>query len=403
MEESIDAIAAVVEALELAALSGADARRLAELFARGERLCAAGKLLAARRVSDSATWTGGGVRSVEEWLAALSGTSVGSAGSALDTAERLAGQPALEDAVKSGEVSLAQAGEIAQAAKAAAKTDPHAGEKLIKAAKSGVSMKSLKDQCRRAATTSNTREDDQARNQRLRRERYFKTWVDSEGAGRGQFKLAPGDFARFMAWFKPFQDQAFENGRTAGSHDSYAAYGADGLLAMAQAAHDGGEGGEGEGGAGGGGGSKAKGSATVIAIVDLAALRRGAVGVDETCEIVGVGPVPVSALDDLLGDAFFAAAIVDGVDIRRVVHLGRSATALQRTALWVRDRACVHCGGLHNLEIDHVDQWSGTQRTQLDQLAFLCRACHHLKTHRGWKLVGTPGSYKLLAPHPPPS
>jgi hypothetical protein len=299
----------------------------------------------------------------------------------LDTAERLVDQPGLEEAVKAGVVSLAQAGEIAAVA------DGAAAERLVDAARAGVSMKALKDRCRRVAAETASAEADRARVERLRRARFFKTWVDSEGAGWGQFKMAPGDYARWMALFKPFQDQVFNAARQAGSQDSYAAYGADALLALAETA------------AGSGSGSSSgRVAATVVAVVDLAALRRGFVDGGETCEIVGVGPVPVAALDGLLSDSFFAAAVVDGTDIRRVVHLGRQPTALQRTALWVRDRTCVHCGSLHNLEIDHVDEWSGTLRTQLDKLAFLCRRCHRLKTHHGWRFTGQPGGYKLLAP-----
>jgi hypothetical protein len=392
--ESLDAVAHAVDSFDPATVSGADARLLAELFARGEKLCAAGKMLAAKRVADCSTWTGGGARSPEEWLAGLSGSSVGSASAALDTADRLAEQPALTEALKTGGVSMAQAGEISQAAKAAAESDPEAERRLVGATRAGASMRSLKEQCRRVANASSSREDDEARRQRLRRQRYFRTWVDSDGSGQGRFSMAPGDYARFVALFKPFHDDVFDTARTEGRQESYQAYGADALLALAEAAHS----------------SSAPGSAsspgpvkvpaTIIALIDLAALRRGSVGTDETCEIVGVGSVPVSVVEEFLGDAFFAAAIVDGRDIRRVVHLGRHATALQRTALWVRDRACVHCGSLHHLEIDHVDEWSATQRTQLDRLAFLCRGCHHLKTHRGWKLIGAPGHYRLRAPDP---
>ncbi|MGI9119960.1 MAG: hypothetical protein ACR2G7_07560, partial [Acidimicrobiales bacterium] len=40
---------------------------------------------------------------------------------------------------------------------------------------------------------------------------------------------------------------------------------------------------------------------------------------------------------------------------------------------------------------DHIDDWHLTWRTQLDRLAWLCRAHHQDKTHRGWRLEGPPG------------
>jgi hypothetical protein len=382
VEEAVSVLAAVVDQFDPIAMTGADARRLAELLARGERVCSAGKMLAARRVDECAAWTGGGARSSEEWLAAVSGTSVGTAVTQLDTAERLAAQPAVEQAVRTGEVSVAQAAEIVQAAR----VDPGAGVRLVDAARAGASMRELRQRCRQVANAASTREQDRIRAERLRAARYFRTWVDSEGAGRGEFKMAPAEYARFVALFKPFQDRCFSAARQAGRQENYAAYGADGLMTMALAA------------AGGGDRLAKAPPAKVIALIDLAALRRGAAETDETCEIVGVGSVPVSEVETLLGDAFFAAVLTDGTDIRRVVHLGRQATALQRTALWVRDRACVHCGSLHNLEIDHVDDWSGTLRTQLDKLAFLCRRCHRLKTHQGWRFTGSPGAYRLIDP-----
>jgi hypothetical protein len=39
----------------------------------------------------------------------------------------------------------------------------------------------------------------------------------------------------------------------------------------------------------------------------------------------------------MMADAFLAAVVTDGVDVRSVVHLGRNDTAHQRTALEVRD------------------------------------------------------------------
>ncbi len=68
-------------------------------------------------------------------------------------------------------------------------------------------------------------------------------------------------------------------------------------------------------------------------VVDAAALRRGAVESGETCEIRGVGPVPVSTVRELLPEAAIAIVIKDGVDVQNVTHLKRRTTAHQRTVL----------------------------------------------------------------------
>jgi hypothetical protein len=152
----------------------------------------------------------------------------------------------------------------------------------------------------------------------------------------------------------------------------------------------------------------------VIALISHDALVRGSVEPGETCELAGIGPVPVSVIDDMLEDAFLAAIVTDGVDVYNVAHLGRAATAHQRTALEARGYRCEvpGCTARHNLEIDHLEPWAATLQTKLDQLAWLCPHHHRLKTTRGHKLQGPVGNRRwtdaqgtLLAgndPDPPP-
>src|SRR5690349_2478623 len=89
LDAAVSTIAQVVADLEVGCISGRDAALLAALFAKGERLCAAGKALTAVKVADAGTWIGSGARSPEEWLANISGTGLGTARAALETAESL--------------------------------------------------------------------------------------------------------------------------------------------------------------------------------------------------------------------------------------------------------------------------------------------------------------------------
>jgi hypothetical protein len=131
----------------------------------------------------------------------------------------------------------------------------------------------------------------------------------------------------------------------------------------------------------------------------------------ETCEIAGVGPVPVSTARAMMTDAYLSAVVTDGVDVYSVAHLGRSVTAHQRTALQVRDPECVvpACHVSDHLEIDHIEPWAATKITKLEALARLCRFHHAKKTHEGYRLEGSPGQWRWLAPgetttpNPPPS
>jgi hypothetical protein len=99
-----------------------------------------------------------------------------------------------------------------------------------------------------------------------------------------------------------------------------------------------------------------------------------------------------------MGDAFGAAIVTDGVDVFTVAHLGRSATAFQRSALEARGYHCEvpGCGATTALEIDHIEDWHKTFRTKLDAMAWLCRVHHTAKTNGGWRLEGPPGGRRWL-------
>ncbi len=131
-------------------------------------------------------------------------------------------------------------------------------------------------------------------------------------------------------------------------------------------------------------------------MIELAALNRGRVEPGETCEIAGVGPVSVSAVRALLGDAMLAVVIKDGVDVLHVTHFGRQATAHQRTALEARGPRCERCGSLHRLDIEHHDDWADTYVTQLEELGWACGHCHTLKTRHDLRFVGPPGNKRLV-------
>ena len=142
----------------------------------------------------------------------------------------------------------------------------------------------------------------------------------------------------------------------------------------------------------------------VIVRVDHTALIRGEVESGEVCEIAGLGPVDIATVRDWVeGDAFKAAIVTEGVDICSIVHLGRQPIELQRTALqWHSAGGCAieGCTSTKRLEIDHVQEWSTTGRTTLDELARVCGHHHDLKTHNGYRFgpLGTNGKRPLIAP-----
>jgi hypothetical protein len=200
-------------------------------------------------------------------------------------------------------------------------------------------------------------------------------------------RTTPEAGATILAGLEPFTNQVFEEARAAGVRERPEAYAADALVRMAQAARP----------------KRADGGSAVVNVrVDAEALARGHVQGSESCEIPGIGPVPVATVRSLLGDAVVKLLLTRGVEVVSVLHLGRTVTAHQRSALELRDPTCVveGCSVRNHLEIDHVDGWALTKVTTLDRLARLCRWHHHLKTYGGYRLEGRPGAWRWCGPAP---
>lgn len=386
LAEVVELLAREVDGLDPSRTSGADAARLVGLFDRVERLGAAGKALMVARAVDCRQWARDGSHSPQEWLSNVSGVAVGAAQRMLDTAEQAVAQPVLADALKAGELSPAQAAEISSAVA----DNPGAAPRLLRDARTR-GFKDLKKACRAAKLAgASSPADDEATARRQGDARYCRTWVDGEGMGRVDARLDPLSFATFTSRFHPFEEEAFAAARKAGTREPVERYRADALVTMAQAT------------AGGATATRSRVPSKTIVISDLAALRRGFPADGETCEIQGFGPVPVAVARQIMGDTFLAAVITDGVDIRRVVHLGRYPTEMQKTALAVRDRCCVvpRCGATERLEPHHSPGFETTHHTTLDELALLCKRHHDDVTHRGAKLTGGPGNWQWTPPPP---
>ena len=144
--------------------------------------------------------------------------------------------------------------------------------------------------------------------------------------------------------------------------------------------------------------------AKIIVRIDHAALLRGWVAEGETCEIAGFGPIPVSVVREWMRDAFIAAVLTDGEDVKKVVHLGRRFTAKQKTALQWRDPECCveGCTNTLRLEYDHDTGWANTYTTTVDDGDRLCHLDHKRKTS-GWYLAAADanGKRRLIPPDHP--
>ena len=411
---------AMVSGLDVDTLTGEGATRLVKRLVVHERVVATVRAKAAKRAADANQWRHAGQRSPASWLASLTGTTTGQAAADLETTKKLVDLPATAAARAAGQLSDSQARQVADAATA----DPAAEADLLAHATTDDAA-ALARRC--LAVKAAAERDETAARERLRRARRHRSWTDGEGAfcyaGRG----LPEDQAAVEAALKPYQDQAFHNARRRGEREPAEAYAYDALIALANhqcpttetrsagvspteatsnsdAGHTRTRATSTTSTAVAATGTSAAASrssdddtpgavtlwkgittdtstttgtevvssrlgsrAKVIVRIDHTALVRGDTVPGEVCEIAGTGPIPVATARKMARDASLTAVVTDGVDVRTVAHLGRAATAHQRTALEARGVHCAvpGCGAAHHLEIDHVDGWALTRRTQL--------------------------------------
>jgi uncharacterized protein DUF222 len=370
---AIDSLESVARDLEPRCLDGRDAAALVELVARGERICASMKTLAARRVDETKVWREDGHRTAQNWLAEKTGETVGAAARSLETARRLDELPETEAAFRAGDLSETQAHEITGAAEA----DPSAEGDLLAAARE-TGVKGLRDHCRR--TRASAEADDRAWARRLHLGRRVHRWTDPDGSYRADVRLAPDAGARLDAVLEGHLDQIFADARRAGRRESRAAYAADALVALA-----------------------AEGPCKPVEMhvnVDAAVIRNGHVRPGERCEITGVGPVPATTARALLDDALVSVLVKDGDDITAVSRATRTIPARLRRALEARYPVCgvKSCENDQFLEIDHVVPIAERGPTSIDNTWRICTFHHAQKTLHGWKAVGEPGKWDLVPP-----
>src|SRR5207244_3006780 len=192
------ALREIVVGLEPEALAAGTAAGLVDTFATIEKLAGAGKALAARRVADSNLWRGAGERSAAHWLARRAGSSVGSAMATLETAARLDELPAVNAALRAGELSAVQANEIASAAGA----DPGAEAELMAVARDN-GVGGLRDKCRRVKAAAAP--DEMARHRAIHASRSLRHWSDPDGAGRLEGRFTPEVLAELLVALEPFE------------------------------------------------------------------------------------------------------------------------------------------------------------------------------------------------------
>jgi len=360
-----------------------------------EVLAASAKTLLARRVEEGNTWRTAGFRSAAEQLAGIAGSSVNTAKKELETSKKVRKLPKTAAAMRKGKLSPAKAEAIAGAADVA----PTAEDDLLDGAEKKP-LGELREKCLKAKAV-----DVDKTRARIHRDRCARMHKDGEGAwnlyARGPIDVGAG----FMTVLQQLTDEQFKLAKAEGREEPVVAYAFDALMKLAELATEPivepteTEPSEKRK-------SKAKRTpAKHLALIrlDYEALVRGAIDGEETCEIAGLGPIPVRIARELLGESILKLVITKSVDVANVTHLGRSPTIAQRVALWWRSPECTRegCTRTQRLENDHREGWAETKRTRVDELDPLCDHEHDLKTYHGWALVKGKGKRPMVPPGDP--
>jgi hypothetical protein len=427
-----------VKSCEVGRFTGKDAGEMVKHFSRARRFLSAGESAFVRRVRETRLHQQCGDKQLQTWLSRATGEPEAQSASKLDTARKLEAHPQVQEAFRSGELSEAQAREIADTAEVCPK---ETGDLIRDAPK--LTFSELKKRCSDARSGATSADDEITRHRRIHKDRYCRTWVGPDGAGHLDARMTSDALGVLRAKLGLFEAEVFAGARRAGRRESRRAYMVDALVAMAHAASPGGSGsgcsgsgccsGDGSGdpddagdngGAGDPGDNDAAGDnqsgdsaggakhtkrhrrsfdpkALVRIRVDAEAFFRGYAAQGETCSIPGVGPVPVAAARALLGDALLELVITKGVDVTTVVSDSRFVRKALRIALEERDPTCVvpGCDRSDPLERDHWRVDFGKEGpTSIDNLCRLCSWHHAQKTYRGWNLEGGPGNWRFFKP-----
>jgi hypothetical protein len=359
-------------------LTAIEARAAIESLARIEKLAAGGRLRLLKALEPDPTTV--------DWLAKETGQSKRDAERDVETATHAGAST--DEALKEGELSADQAREVASATAA----DPTAEKELLETA----TTESLAELRRKAKKTRAAATDSAQKERKAHDERDLATGVDEE-TGKGWWHVSgpTAAVAKMSAFLEPFIQTEFDKGRRAGRHERRGAYAFDALLSALGVAAN-----------------RQKGNATespvgppakLLVRVDATALRRGHSIAGETCEIDGLGPVPVASLRDLLPQAAIDLIVTNGENVFNVTNLARRSNAHQQTVLdWIGGQCSRKgCGATRHLQIDHRIDWATVKITELANLDWLCPRCHALKTHKGWKLVDGRGRRRMVPPDHP--
>jgi outer membrane murein-binding lipoprotein Lpp len=294
------------------------------------------------------------------WLASQLDVSQADARRTLAVQHQLTQLPDVQQAVRSGSVSSAKAAVITQAAD---------GDEAVASSLLASAVGSSFEQLRRAVQERSARETSAEKRRRLRNSQYVSVQHDHDNMVLGQFRLLPDVAAPWLSQWSKVSRQAVSANALADEPLSTGAAQAEafaGLLAS----------------------GNGKSISVVNYHVDHAAFERGVAQDGERCEIAGVGPVPVSVIEDALPHSPIRLLVTQD---NRLLWYSEERRSKQKSGMVpdyvkraVKAKAYGTCeiDGCVNTadEVDHVQARCNQGSDDVDNLNAKCKEHHDEKT-----------------------
>jgi 5-methylcytosine-specific restriction endonuclease McrA len=358
---ALDEAAAVVEKANAnlePELMGVDAARsLLASYARIRKLASYGEAVLARRTEDASE------------LARLSGTSMARAKETVATATRLREAGELDNAFRSGEVSLDQAGAIARTEE----VRPGSTAELLEVAREKA-FHVLQERARKLALEAQQHQDLAPRQHSSRSARSY---TDELGMVNISVRLEPHVGTPIAARAESEAARLCRRAKAAGRREPFERDLADAYAAMLS----------------GGQSSGRSRRAELVVLVSHEVTQRGWSDVreGEVCKIPGVGPVAPSVAKKIAQDAFLSGLFYDGKDLRLIRRWTRNIPVEVRLPLELGPPPefdgvrCTDCGNRFGTQFDHLEPHVAHGPASTDNLHPRCWSCHGAKTERDRK------------------
>ena len=400
--EQVDAgLARLLDAVRAGEMTAARLKDLIAASRSWEAKVTALQTDAARLIAQQESHGDGGASVLRD----QAGKSKHQARRSLSTAEVLDEMPGMRSAVDAGEVSLANAERLADAAQRTAPETVDSASDLLAMAKELPPDKFARE----ASAWTQRHQPDHGHGDWLdkRRQRYLRTWRQKDGSVRLDGLLDPETGTRIcnrlQSTAEELRRQDQQTART-DSEDSTGpggSGGGEGLRSWDQLRADALDlltSGDADGPKTGGG-TRGRPKAEIIAVADIGVLTgENPAG---CCEIPGAGPVPPEVLQRIACDAQLTGLIfANGKPLYHGATV-RTATGAQWRMLIARDRGCIGCGADHSqCQAHHIIPYARSRRTDIDNLVLVCWRCHHNIHDHHWRVTHQNGKPTLQPPDP---